>query len=247
MNYVLFNPAEYAPCWVQSGEDVCARIRDTFLTPNIAKYVIRTTGGCDNMEEPHRSFLPEVRKALRGFWGVGISGATQSLYCYDPTRVLDTVTEVFSAIPGIRELQRIQKDPNQEEILKHRFPGCSRAMLKIGIAAYTETRFLTPYGVCVANNHPQSFSILRTDCDYNLSLQCSTNRNFKVPRDSLSDKGCGSPWDAEFLEAIDMIESLHSYGWGSLLLVFNGGSVTKREIIAWANEGWNVLLIRGSG
>ncbi len=49
------------------------------------------------------------------------------------------------------------------------------------------------------------------------------------------------------------MKSLHERDWKSLLVVYNGGTVTKREIElwqAWAQREpgqWNILLIKDSG
>lgn len=55
-------------------------------------------------------------------------------------------------------------------------------------------------------------------------------------------------WDAEFQECLRITNDLRDYGdWKSVLISYNGGSVTEREILETAKRGWPVILIRDSG
>ncbi|MFC1638478.1 hypothetical protein ACFL2R_03575 [Patescibacteria group bacterium] len=55
-------------------------------------------------------------------------------------------------------------------------------------------------------------------------------------------------WEAEFLECIKITEKLRSLvRWKSILVSYNGGGVTEKEIVAIAKLGWPVILIKGSG
>lgn len=55
-------------------------------------------------------------------------------------------------------------------------------------------------------------------------------------------------WDAEYEACMHITEHLRTYaGWQSLLVSYNGGAVTEREIRRTAARGWHVLLIAGSG
>lgn len=57
-----------------------------------------------------------------------------------------------------------------------------------------------------------------------------------------------APWDAEYEECLRITEHVRSFaGWRSLLVSFNGGEVTERELLATAHRGWPVLLIEDSG
>lgn len=58
----------------------------------------------------------------------------------------------------------------------------------------------------------------------------------------------GVDWEAEFKECLRIINDLRSFAqWESLLVSYNGGGVTEKEILATASRGWPVLLINGSG
>ena len=58
----------------------------------------------------------------------------------------------------------------------------------------------------------------------------------------------GVEWEAEYRVCLDIIQSLREFAnWQSALISYNGGSVTKKEILETAERGWPVVLIRGSG
>ena len=58
----------------------------------------------------------------------------------------------------------------------------------------------------------------------------------------------GVEWEAEYRACIEITESLREFAnWQSVLLSYNGGSVTKKEIFETAGRGWPVVLIKGSG
>lgn len=55
-------------------------------------------------------------------------------------------------------------------------------------------------------------------------------------------------WDAEYQECLRIVEDLRTYaGFSSVLVSYNGGTVTRREVLAVADRGWPIVLIRGSG
>lgn len=57
-----------------------------------------------------------------------------------------------------------------------------------------------------------------------------------------------APWDAEWKESLRIVDHLVKYaGWRHVLLSYNGGEVTRREITAWSNLSWPVLLVSGGG
>ncbi len=56
-----------------------------------------------------------------------------------------------------------------------------------------------------------------------------------------------SDWSQEWKECLSVIERLLRRRWGSLLVSFNGGAETAKEIKAHAKLGWPVLLIEDSG
>ncbi len=55
-------------------------------------------------------------------------------------------------------------------------------------------------------------------------------------------------WDDEVACCRYVTDTLVTYGgWESLLVAYNGGGTTEREIRSTASRGWPVLLIKGSG
>ena len=93
----------------------------------------------------------------------------------------------------------------------------------------------SPYGLVVADNpEDEYFTVVHPDQDAVLLVQQSVDQ--------------GVCWEAEYLEAMEITRILRQYaGWRSLLVSYNGGGVTEKEVLATAQAGWPVLLIRGSG
>ncbi len=58
----------------------------------------------------------------------------------------------------------------------------------------------------------------------------------------------GVEWEAEYRVCLDIVKNLRDYAnWQSVLISYNGGSVTKKEILETAERGWPVVLVSGSG
>lgn len=93
----------------------------------------------------------------------------------------------------------------------------------------------TEHGLVVADDPQESyFTIIHPNQDVVVVLQESVDR--------------GVLWDAEYQECMRMTELLRTFaGFRSLLVSWNGGGVTEKEIVATAARGWPVLLIAGSG
>lgn len=57
-----------------------------------------------------------------------------------------------------------------------------------------------------------------------------------------------APWDAERLLCEKIVDYLQTYAaFKSLLISYNGGGVTEREVSAWALRRWPIMLMQGSG
>jgi len=55
-------------------------------------------------------------------------------------------------------------------------------------------------------------------------------------------------WDDEVEFCRHVTNLMVTYGaWRSLLVAYNGGGVTEREVRATAKRGWPVLIVQGSG
>lgn len=57
----------------------------------------------------------------------------------------------------------------------------------------------------------------------------------------------GAIWEDERLVAESIVRELSGVGWLPVLVAYNGGKTTRNEIQRWANLGWPVVLIKGSG
>jgi len=58
----------------------------------------------------------------------------------------------------------------------------------------------------------------------------------------------GVEWEAEYRVCLEIIQSLRDFAnWQSVLISYNGGSVTRKEIVETADRGWPVVLVNDSG
>lgn len=105
----------------------------------------------------------------------------------------------------------------------------------LGVVPRTEELKFSPYGVIISEEPSDDFiTILHPNQDICLIVQLSAD-NPEI-------------WDAEYEECIEITNNLRQFaGWDSLLISYNGGTVTEREILKTAKLGWPVLLINGSG
>ena len=109
-------------------------------------------------------------------------------------------------------------------------------MIVLGIVPKTEDlRLDDRFGLVVSSESGNPYiTVIHPEQDIVLVVQTSAD-----------DKEI---WDAEFQECLRITSDLREYGdWKSVLVSYNGGPVTKREIIATAERGWPVVLIKGSG
>jgi len=95
---------------------------------------------------------------------------------------------------------------------------------------------LSDSGLIVYEESEESdyFTIINPDQDLCLLVQNSVDE--------------GSPWEVEYKECMEIIDSLRTFaGWDSLLISYNGGAITEKEILDTNNLGWPILLIKGGG
>lgn len=104
-----------------------------------------------------------------------------------------------------------------------------------GIVPRSENLGLRDVGMVVADSADNDYyTIIHPDQDVVLVVQQSVDQ--------------GVSWEAEYEVAMQVTANLRSFAnWSSLLVVYNGGSVTEKEVRATAAQGWPVLLIKGSG
>lgn len=137
------------------------------------------------------------------------------------TRMLK-ISNPKKIIPGITEIvPRLKKTcPNS---------------VSLGVIPRTQELKLTDHGLCVAIEPDKDcFTIVHPEQDMCVVVQISPDHV--------------AQWDAEAQECAEIINDLRVFAqWKSLLISYNGGGVTEREIINTAKRGWPILFIEGSG
>ncbi len=161
----------------------------------------------------------------------------------DAEGLCDMFTEAFDGFAGgiIFGGTRILKRDNVRKIV----PGiteippiirrkCPRSVI-LGIIPKSNDLRISEHGLIVSNEEENDFfTIIHPEQDQCLVVQQSVDQ--------------GVDWEAEFKECIRITEDLKNFaGFQSLLVSYNGGGVTEKEILATAELGWPVLLINGSG
>ena len=216
---------------LESGLERAEAIAYEFLQPGYVHRAIRWTGGCGLMKAEDWIGLRKLCDGfvLAGEYALGhhLLGGTRMRGYWTPDQI----------IPGITEV-----------------PVWVRDQLETGMRLYGITpriqeplvndRFGTIVSVDEDKEHPYGgyFTTLRGDVDVLLYYQASANHEAK--------------YDDERKRAIDIVDRLVSRDWPALLVSYNGGGVTKREILHWCDRlahspTWQararVLLIKDSG
>lgn len=206
--------------WMKTGSEDSFRLA-LKLTEHKRRFVVRFTGGCGYMSPVDADgFYQDFTTAFRGFRDLLIFGGTSMVNREDPRIV----------VPGITEVPIMIGREN---------PG---AYLLGVVPRVEDLRFDARYGLVVSNNPDDEYvTIVHPNADEVLILQDNMDDGILVGKDE-------SIWDVEFKECMRLIQQLRqAAGWGSLLVSYNGGATTEKEIIATAKKGWPVLLIEGSG
>lgn len=211
--------------FIQSGADKSQMFGLNFAR-DVRHFVLRGTGGCGLMSESDAVGLRNLRLALSGRSDDGTEHERFSGYClFGGTRMLRK-DDPTSIVPGITEV----------------FPAiaahCPDAAL-LGVIVKAGHLKYTPFGIVVHDEPANEFiTIVHPTQTSSVILQPSS--------DSLAS------WDDEWKECVRICDSLRQAHWRGLLLVYNGGGVTGREVRTWAKLGetdpfWQVLIVKGSG
>jgi len=125
-------------------------------------------------------------------------------------------------VPSITEIAPLVRKKNNNSVV-------------LGVVPKTDDLYLSEYGLIVCSEESSDYvTIIHPEQDICLMVQKSVDQN--------------SLWEAEYKECIKIIDSLRKYAdWKSLLISYNGGGVTEKEILKTAELGWPVLLIKNSG
>jgi len=125
--------------------------------------------------------------------------------------------------------------PGITEVPSRLRPFCPD-MIVLGVIPKTEDLQLDPDLGLVVSSEPDQPYVTAIHPEQDIVLVVQTNADHE------------EKWDAEFEECLRITDDLRNYGeWESVLVCYNGGTVTKREIVATAERGWPIVLIRGSG
>lgn len=218
--------------YFQSGKERSTDFALSFSERAARPYVIRLTGGCALMTTADSIGMKNLTDALRG----KINGRKRNprfagFAIFGGTRML-SIHDPKIVVPGITEIfpEMAKDSPGMVMLgMVPNFQSISRSK-KRGLADKLILSVEEKKGV-VTVVHPELRSVLL--------LQPTPDRL--------------EPWDDEYKECFRLVKSLHDRQWKSLLVVYNGGNVTRREVELWQHWGqrepgrWNVLFIKESG
>jgi len=124
-------------------------------------------------------------------------------------------------VPGITEVPPMIKEKN---------PGC----ILLGVVPKMQDLRIVEQGIYLSGNWNDIMTIIHPYQDQCLVIQ--------------KNPDAGVSWEVEYEECMHITNDLREIAnWRSLLVSYNGGSVSEKEILATAAAGWPVLLVEGSG
>lgn len=214
--------------FIQSGVDK-SQLFGLNSARDVRHFVLRGTGGCGLMSPQDAVGLRNLELALTGRTAEGQTDPSlprfSGLCLFGGTRMVRKDNPEI-IIPGITEVF-----PSIEKY-------CDKAAMLGVIAKVGHLRY-TQHGIIISDEADSEFCTIihptQTSC---VLLQPSADMQ--------------ASWDDEFKECVRIVHSLIPLSWKGLLLAYNGGGVTEKEIRTWAKHGqrnpaWNVLLVKGSG
>jgi|SRR5579872_894180 len=111
----------------------------------------------------------------------------------------------------------------------------SKQVVSMGIVPRTSDLSFNEFGLIVSSEPGNDF----------FTIVHPLQKEFLIVQSSVD---VPANWDTEWQECVTIIESLRTYSkWQSVLICYNGGEVTERELLATAELGWPVMLVSGSG
>jgi hypothetical protein len=210
--------------FVSSNGESTEKFFANFLRKN-KHFVLRATGGCGNMKPEFYHGLAKLQEALGGDPNDSASPKFSGFCLFGGTRMImrDDPTVIQ---PGITEVYPALRE------------RCPNARI-LGIIVKAGHLRHTPHGIIVANSPEDPYvTIIHPEQHSVLLLQPGTDQT--------------ASWDDEWKRCLKICESHAANHWDGLLSVYNGGGVTERELLTWAELGmrnpfYRVLLVRGSG
>jgi hypothetical protein len=193
------------------------------------RFVIRLTGGCGNMTEAYWAGMNNLVNALCGRTTDGIKHAPyDGLGLFGGTRMLYK-RDVSVVRPGITE------------VFPAAMADCPDARF-IGVLGQVSKKLQYLPWIMVSEESDQDFFTIVHQEQHSCAILTEN-----------PDEPSKSPWDREYMHCFDVCSELFRGGeWKGLLMAYNGGGVTAKEVDLWAKAGrdnpaWQVLLIDGSG
>jgi hypothetical protein len=194
-------------------------------------FVLRLTGGCADMTAADAIGMRNLADALRGFKGRKQLPKFEGFALFGGTQMVSS-HDPTQIVPGITEIFPSVSQDLPGMVMLGVVPGFRQILTskEPGLVGKNILSFEPKKGV-ITTIHPDLRSVLLVEPEPN---------NEEI-------------WDDEWKECARYIRTLHERNWTSLLVVYNGGSVSERELKFWAQAGrqdpgrWNVLLIKDSG
>jgi len=179
----------------------------------------------------------EKKKIIR------LTGGCGHMSKEDSEGLYDLFTEAFSGFKGVILFggTRMLKKSDKKTIV----PGitevppilreCNSGLITLGVIPKTNDLVLNECGLIVSDEKENDYlTVINPNQDLCLVVQESVDKN--------------ASWETEFEECIDITSNLRNFAnWDSLLVSYNGGAITEKEVLATIKLGWPVLLISGSG
>lgn len=192
-------------------------------------FVLRLTGGCANMTAADATKMGKLADALRGYKDGIHLPHFEGVALFGGTQMV-SIDNPKQVVPGITEVFPSIAADLPGLVMLGIVPGF-RHLLTSHEPTLAGKNILEIRNGIITTIHPSLRSVLLVEPEPN---------NEQV-------------WDDEWKECARYIRLLHERSWKSLLVVFNGGLVSERELKFWAGAGkrepgkWNVLLVKGSG
>jgi|AGTN01.1.fsa_nt_gi hypothetical protein len=215
----------------QRGKQSSVDFALSFSEQAARPYVVRLTGGCADMTAADAIGMRNLADAFRGYKGRKRLPRFEGFAIFGGTQMV-SIHDPNEVVPGITEIfPSVAADlPNM--VMLGVVPGFRQLLTskEPGLVGKNILAFETKKN-CITTIHPDLRSVLLVEPEPN-------NEDI---------------WDDEWKECARYIRTLHERNWQSLLVVYNGGGATERELKFWAEAGnqepgrWNVLLIKESG
>lgn len=204
----------------------------SFAERPFRNFAARITGGCGEMTAADAIGMRNLERALRGH--TRKRGSARRHFAgfgiFGGTRMV-SVHDTSVIVPGITEIfPNVAKD----------CPGMEMLGIVAGFRQFIRRK-----------DDPNLVDklILKTEKGFHTIVHPDADRALLLQPDPSNEE----IWDDEWKETWNCFRSLHEKGWQTLNIVYNGGTVTEREIKKWAEWGrrepgfWNMLLIKDSG